>query len=196
MYEVFLALLSGWIVFYFAVFLPGPNTFFVASVGMGGNKHQIWGAAIGTAIGSFTWCLLSTTGISFLISNLMGWGFLLLKILASLYMLYLAYQIGKQYFFDANFLGFSRLVLYEMYIPRNFGSLESFYVDRNSYNFQNHVRSLWRKSKEPKSKNNVQFLCGTTLFKNLKSIKVPPFINIVERLDFPDDHGELMDINR
>ena len=72
MYEVFLALLSGWVVFYFAVFLPGPNTFFVASVGMSGNKHQIWGAAIGTAIGSFTWCLLATTGISFLISNIMG----------------------------------------------------------------------------------------------------------------------------
>ena len=102
MYEVFLALLSGWVVFYFAVFLPGPNTFFVASVGMSGNKHQIWGAAIGTAIGSFTWCLLATTGISFLISNLIGWGFTFLKILASLYMLYLAYQIGKQYFSNEN----------------------------------------------------------------------------------------------
>ena len=98
MYEIFLALLSGWIVFYFAVFLPGPNTFFVASVGMGGNKYQIWGAAVGTAIGSFTWCLLDTTGISFLISQLMGWGFYALKVLASAYMLYLAYQIGKQYF--------------------------------------------------------------------------------------------------
>ncbi len=102
MYEVFLALLSGWVVFYFAVFLPGPNTFFVASVGMSGNKHQIWGAAIGTAIGSFTWCLLATTGISFLVSNIMGWGFYLLKVLASAYMIYLAYQIGKQYFTDQN----------------------------------------------------------------------------------------------
>ena len=102
MYEVFLALLSGWVVFYFAVFLPGPNTFFVASVGMSGNKHQIWGAAIGTAIGSFTWCLLATTGISFLVSNIIGWGFYLLKVLASAYMIYLAYQIGKQYFTDQN----------------------------------------------------------------------------------------------
>ena len=102
MYEVFLALLSGWIVFYFAVFLPGPNTFFVASVGMGGNKHQIWGAAVGTAVGSFTWCLLATTGISFLISNLMGWGFYALKVLASAYMFYLAFQIGKQYFSNTN----------------------------------------------------------------------------------------------
>jgi len=102
MYDVFMALLSGWVVFYFAVFLPGPNTFFVASVGMSGNKYQIWGAAIGTAIGSFTWCLLATTGISFLISNLIGWGFTILKILASLYMLYLAYQIGKQYFTSEN----------------------------------------------------------------------------------------------
>ena len=102
MHEVFLALLSGWIVFYFAVFLPGPNTFFVASVGMGGNKHQIWRAAVGTAVGSFTWCLLATTGISFLISNLMGWGFYALKVLASTYMIYLAFQIGKQYFSNTN----------------------------------------------------------------------------------------------
>ena len=84
MNEITMALISGWIVFYFAVFLPGPNTFFVASVGISGQKKQIWGAAVGTAIGSFTWCLLATTGISFLISNLMGWGFILLKILASL----------------------------------------------------------------------------------------------------------------
>ena len=102
MNEVVMALLSGWIIFYFAVFLPGPNTFFVASVGISGQKKQIWGAAVGTAIGSFTWCLLATTGISFLISNLMGWGFIVLKILASLYMIYLAYQIGSQYFSSEN----------------------------------------------------------------------------------------------
>ena len=102
MNDLFFSLLSGWIVFYFAVFLPGPNTFFVASVGMGGNRHQIWGAAIGTAVGSFTWCLLATTGISILVSQLMGWGYSLLKGLASVYMLYLAYQIGKQYFNSQN----------------------------------------------------------------------------------------------
>ena len=102
MNEVVMALLSGWIIFYFAVFLPGPNTFFIASVGISGQKKQIWGAAVGTAIGSFTWCLLATTGISFLISNLMGWGFIVLKILASLYMIYLAYQIGSQYFSSEN----------------------------------------------------------------------------------------------
>ncbi len=89
MNEVVMALLSGWIIFYFAVFLPGPNTFFVASVGISGQKKQIWGAAVGTAIGSFTWCLLATTGISFLISN-------------CLYMIYLAYQIGSQYFSSEN----------------------------------------------------------------------------------------------
>ena len=104
-------------------------------------------------------------------------------------------KIGKQYFLEGNFLGFSRLVLYEMYIPRNFPSLETFYVDSNSYNFQNHLRSLWRKSKEVKSKDNIQFLCGTNLFKNLKSRKVPPFINIIERSDLPKDYGELMEIN-
>ena len=104
-------------------------------------------------------------------------------------------KIGKQYFFEGNFLGFSRLVLYEMYIPRNFPSLESFYVDGNSYSLQNHLRSLWRKSKELKSKKNVQFLCGTNLFKNLKTRKIPSFINIVQRSDLPKDYGELMETN-
>ena len=42
MNEVVMALLSGWIIFYFAVFLPGPNTFFVASVGISGQKKQIY----------------------------------------------------------------------------------------------------------------------------------------------------------
>ena len=104
-------------------------------------------------------------------------------------------EIGKKYFLEGTFLGFSRLVLYEMYIPRSFSSFESFYIDSDTYNFQNHLRSLWRKSKEIRSKNNVQFLCGTNLFKNLKSRKVPPFINIVERSDLHMDHGELMEIN-
>ena len=104
-------------------------------------------------------------------------------------------EIAKQYFIEGNFLGFSRLVLYEIYIPRNFPSLESFYVDSNSHSFQNHLRSLWRKSKEVKSKNNIQFLCGTNLFKKLKSRKVPSFINIVERSDLPIDYGELTEKN-
>jgi len=103
-------------------------------------------------------------------------------------------EIGKQYFLEGTFFGFSRLVLYEMYIPRNFSSLESFYVNSDTYNFQNHLRSLWRKSKEVKSKNNVQFLCGRNLFNKLKSKKLPSFINIVERKDFSKDHGELIEI--
>ncbi len=105
-------------------------------------------------------------------------------------------EIGKQYFLEGSFLGFSRLVLYEMYIPRNFSSLESFYVDSNKYNFQNHLRSLWRKSKELKSKDNVQFLCGTNLFNKLKSKKLPTFIKLVEREDFSKDHGELIEIKK
>ena len=103
-------------------------------------------------------------------------------------------EIGKKYFLEGTFLGFSRLVLYEMYIPRSFSSFESFYIDSDTYNFQNHLRSLWRKSKELKSKNNVQFLCGTNLFKKLKSKRLPPFIKVVERKDFLKDHGELIEI--
>ncbi len=94
---------------------------------------------------------------------------------------------------DSNFLGFSRLQLYEMYVPRNFKSLESFYINKNEFDFQNHVRSLWRASKKIKSKNNIEFLCGKNLYKRLKLKKTPEFINIVERIDLPKDYGELLE---
>ncbi len=94
---------------------------------------------------------------------------------------------------NSNFLGFSRLQLYEMYVPRNFKSLDSFYVNKNEFDFQNHLRSLWRVSKEIKSKNKTQFLCGINLYKKLKQKKIPEFINIVERIDLPKDYGELLE---
>ncbi len=94
---------------------------------------------------------------------------------------------------DSNFLGFSRLQLYEMYVPRNFKSLESFYINKNEFDFKNHLRSLWRASKKIKSKNNIEFLCGKNLFKRLKLKKIPEFINIVERIDLPKDYGELLE---
>ena len=94
---------------------------------------------------------------------------------------------------DSNFLGFSRLQLYEMYIPRNFKSLESFYVNKNEFDFQNHIRSLWRASKKIKSRNNIEFLCGKNLYKRLMLKKIPEFIKIVERIDLPKDYGELLE---
>ena len=94
---------------------------------------------------------------------------------------------------DSNFLGFSRLQLYEMYVPRNFKPLESFYINKNEFDFQNHIRSLWRVSKSIKSKNNIMFLCGKDLYKRLKQKKIPEFINIVERKDLPKNYGELIE---
>ena len=94
---------------------------------------------------------------------------------------------------DSNFLGFSRLQLYEMYVPRNFKSLESFYINKNEFDLQNHIRSLWRASKKIKSKNNIEFLCGKNLYKKLKLKKIPEFVNIIERIDLPKDYGELLE---
>ncbi len=94
---------------------------------------------------------------------------------------------------NSNFLGFSRLQIYEIYVPRNFKSLESFYINKNEFDFQNHIRSLWRISKKIKSKNNIQFLCGKNLYKRLKLKKIPQFINVVERIDLPKDYGEVQE---
>ena len=103
------------------------------------------------------------------------------------------FKIGTNKFPNNNFLGFSRLQLYEMYVPRNFKSLQSFYINKIEFDFQNHIRSLWRLSKKIKSKNNIQFLCGKNLFKRLKLKKLPAFVNIVERKDLPNDYGELLE---
>ena len=94
---------------------------------------------------------------------------------------------------DSNCLGFSRLQLYEMYVPRNFKSLDNFYVNKNEFDFQNHIRSLFRASKKIKSRNNIEFLCGKNLYKRLRLKKIPEFINIVERIDLPKDYGELLE---
>ena len=102
-------------------------------------------------------------------------------------------ELGNKKFPDSNFLGFSRLQLYEIYVPRNFKPLESFYVNKIEFDFQNHIRSLWRISLEKKSKNNIHFLCGKNLYKKLKIKKTPDFINIIERPDLPNDYGELLE---
>ena len=102
-------------------------------------------------------------------------------------------KIGKEYFSDGSFLGFSRLQLYELYIPRNFAPLESFYKDDKDFEFRNHIRSLWRKSKETKAKNDVHFICGKTLYKKIANEQLPAFIKIIERLDVPEEYGELME---
>ncbi len=105
---------------------------------------------------------------------------------------FIAYE-GIKKLPDGSFLGFSRLQLYELYVPRNFKSLESFYVNKNEFDFQNHMRSLWRISKKIMSKNKIQFLCGKDLYKKLRLKKTPEFINIVERTDLPADYGELLE---
>ena len=103
------------------------------------------------------------------------------------------FKEGSKKIPHSNFLGFSRLQLYEMYVPRNFKSLQSFYINKIEFDFQNYIRSLWRLSKKTKSKNNIQFLCGKNLFKRLKLKKLPAFINIVERKDLPKDYGEILE---
>ena len=103
---------------------------------------------------------------------------------------------GKDFFPEGSFLGFSRLQLYELYIPRNFAPLESYYKGEMDFEFQNHLRSLWRKSKDAKTKNNIQFICGKTLYKKIVNQKLPPFIKIIQRLDLPNEYGELMDISK
>ena len=94
-------------------------------------------------------------------------------------------------FSESNFLGFSRLQLYEIYIPRNLRPIESLYENKDDYDFQNYLRLFCRISLEKKSKNNIQFLCGKNLYKKLKKKKIPHFINIVERSDLAQNYGEL-----
>ncbi|MDC0093130.1 ribonuclease E/G [Alphaproteobacteria bacterium] len=102
-------------------------------------------------------------------------------------------EIGKKYFIEGDFLGFSKLLLYEIYIPRNVMLLENFYENIDEFNFQNHLRLLWRKSIKIKSKSNVKFICGKVLYKKIIKKKHPSFIEIIQRNDLPGDYGELLE---
>ena len=104
-------------------------------------------------------------------------------------------EIGKKYFTDGKFLGFSKLLLYEIYIPRNLALLENFYKNSDQFNVQNHLRSLWRASKKIKSKNKIQFICGSDLFKKIINKNYPSFIKVIQRNDLPNDYGELSETN-
>ena len=104
-------------------------------------------------------------------------------------------EIGKKYFIDGSFLGFSKLLLYEIYIPRNVSLLENFYENIDELNLQNHLRLLWRKSIKFKSKSKVKFICGKVLYKKIIKKKHPSFIEIIQRNDLPCDYGELLEIS-
>ena len=97
---MWLNFLSAWGIFCLAVWLPGPNTFLAASIGIKGNLKLVCIASLGIAIGSAFWCFVATTGISLLIAQNLGVGFIFLKISASIYMFYLAYQSMRQYLFS------------------------------------------------------------------------------------------------
>ena len=104
-------------------------------------------------------------------------------------------EIGNKYFTDGKFLGFSKLLLYEIYIPRNLALLENFYENSDQFNVQNHLRSLWRVSKKNKSKNKIQFICGSNLFKKIINKNHPSFVKVIHRNDLPNDYGELSETN-
>tara|TARA_B110000444_G_scaffold64515_1_gene60441 strand:+ start:3269 stop:3898 length:630 start_codon:yes stop_codon:yes gene_type:complete len=91
------SLITAWGIFCLAVWLPGPNTFLAASIGIRGSIQKVFVTSLGIAVGSAFWCFLATTGISILFSQNLGLGFTVLKILASAYMLYLSYQSLKQF---------------------------------------------------------------------------------------------------
>ena len=91
------SLITAWGIFCLAVWLPGHNTFLAASIGIRGSIQKVFITSLGIAVGSAFWCFLATTGISILFSQNIGLGFIVLKILASAYMLYLSYQSLKQF---------------------------------------------------------------------------------------------------
>ena len=94
------SLFTAWGIFCLAVWLPGPNTFLAASIGIKGSIQKVFITSLGIAVGSAFWCFLATTGISILFSQNLGFGFIILKILASVYMIYLSYQSLRQYLYS------------------------------------------------------------------------------------------------
>ena len=77
---MWLNFLSAWGIFCLAVWLPGPNTFLAASIGIKGNLKLVCITSLGIAIGSAFWCFVATTGISLLIAQNLGVDLFFLKL--------------------------------------------------------------------------------------------------------------------
>ncbi|MEL6508359.1 MAG: LysE family translocator [Pseudomonadota bacterium] len=96
--EEFTTYLPGILLAYSAFLLgiasPGPNVLAVIGTSMSLGRKSGVSLALGVAVGSFTWAMLTALGLSALLSTY-AWALTVIKIAGGLYLLYLAYTAFK-----------------------------------------------------------------------------------------------------
>lgn len=80
--------------FFLGIASPGPNILAVIGTSMSAGRPSGIALALGVAIGSFTWAILTVLGLSTLLSAYAS-ALLVIKIFGGLYLLWLAYKSFK-----------------------------------------------------------------------------------------------------
>lgn len=87
-------ILLAYAAFLLALASPGPNVLAVIGTSMNASRASGFSLAMGVAIGSFTWALLTVFGLSALLASYAS-ALLAIKIFGGVYLLYLAYKSFK-----------------------------------------------------------------------------------------------------
>ncbi len=87
-------ILLAYAAFLLAIASPGPNILAVIGTSMGVGRGSGISLALGVACGSFTWALLTVSGLSALLATYAS-ALLLIKIFGGAYLLWLAYKSFK-----------------------------------------------------------------------------------------------------
>jgi amino acid exporter len=87
-------ILLAYSAFLLAIASPGPNILAVIGTSMGVDRQSGISLALGVAIGSFTWAILTVFGLSALLASYAS-ALLFIKIFGGAYLLWLAYKSFK-----------------------------------------------------------------------------------------------------
>ncbi len=95
-------ILLAYSAFLLAIASPGPNILAVIGTSMGVNRASGMALAMGVATGSFTWALLTVSGLSALLATYAS-ALLVIKVFGGLYLLWLAYKSFRSAFSGQDF---------------------------------------------------------------------------------------------
>ena len=87
-------ILLSYSAFLLAIASPGPNVMAIVGTSMAVGRRQGMSLAMGVAIGSLTWGLLTVIGLSALLTQF-AYGLIALKIFGGFYLLWLSYKAFK-----------------------------------------------------------------------------------------------------
>lgn len=94
------ALLLAWMAYAIGVASPGPATLLIANTSMAHGRRNGLAVAAGVMVGSLFWATLAAMGLAVVLTAY-GWLAGTFRVLAGLYLIYLAIVAGRKAFADA-----------------------------------------------------------------------------------------------